>query len=92
MKDNKIKSSEGSLIGFDYEKSKLKSTVGYNECEHKAAFLLGAEMCYDMMIKWHEGQIVAIKESLNTSSHNANVYRNDLETLAEIIKRYTQED
>lgn len=79
-----------NLIGFEFEKSKLKETDEYRglNAMGRVVFLQGAEQCYHMMIAWHWRQLESYKAELAKEKE----CRTDLETLAGIIQKYTKED
>lgn len=72
--------------------SLVNNTVGYNECEHKEAFLLGAHIMHTKLSVQHDKDLLAMKQHADYWMNRCKSSDSDLKALAAIIKRAGEEN
>lgn len=68
---------------------RLKATVGYREAKDKDSYLVGAKSAIHFCTKDKDSQVEALENKLAITRRNLEDAKDDLETLARIIRRYS---
>ena len=69
----------------------VNNTVGYSECEHKEAFLLGAHIMHTKLSVEIEREIDGLRQMIEYYKNIADMKQSDLKTIANILKRASEE-
>lgn len=68
----------------------LKNTIGYAECKNKESFLTGAAVAFSRVEAFYANKIMWLESQVKQYKNEASESIQDLETLAEIINRYSK--
>jgi hypothetical protein len=72
--------------------SECKSTIGFKEAENKESFMVGVNVAISKTTEHYEKEIDKLKMLIKSLKSSSEYYRNDLETLSDIINRHSTKD